>query len=172
MPWPVSLVPVCQYVLSDLEPFQRPDLLLAEDFPVILKQDSRQPQPCPFPSLPLSFTSGTDVSSEVGVGEVGGNHVFRLPPSLRGGAGSLVPTPLLTQAEGVRSGQKQTFIAKREPSSHKEVSYGFCPDKEGWKQLTALPCIIPVRPVSPSRRRIHFQHSHEDLQAAQRSECV
>lgn len=148
-------------MLSDLEPFQRPDLLLAEDFPVILKQDSRQPQPCPFPSLPLSFTSGTDVSSEVG-----GNHVFLLPPSLRGGAGSLVPTPYSHRQRGSVLGQKQIFIAKRGPSSHKEVSYGFCPDKEGWKQPTAHPYTVPVWSVSPSRGRIHFQHSDEDLQAA------
>lgn len=50
--WSVSLVPVCQYLLSDLEPFQRPDLLLAEDFPVIPRRDSRQPQPCPVPFPP------------------------------------------------------------------------------------------------------------------------
>lgn len=38
-------------------------------------------------------------------------------------------------------GQRQTFIAKW---GHKEVRYGFCPDKEGWKHPTALPCSIPV----------------------------
>lgn len=106
--WSVSLVPVCQYLLSDLEPFQRPDLLLAEDFPA----DSLSP--VLFPSLPLSFTSGTDVNSEVG-----GNHVLLSPPSLRGGADSLIPTPYSHKQRGSVPGQKQTFIAKWRPSSHK-----------------------------------------------------
>lgn len=75
------------FLLSDLEPSQRPELLLAEDFPVILQLTADSPSPL-FPSLPLSFTSGTDVNSEVG-----GDHVFLLPPSLRGGADSLIPTP-------------------------------------------------------------------------------
>lgn len=86
---PVPFVPVCQYLFSDSEPFQRPGLLLAEDFPGIPESGSRQPQPCLFPSPPPSFTSGPDVSSE----EVGGDRVFLFPPSLRGGAGSLIPTP-------------------------------------------------------------------------------
>lgn len=86
--------PVYQNLLPDLEPFQRPEPLLAV-YPGSLKQDSRQPQPCP--SLPLRFTSGTDVNRAVG-----GNHVFLLPPSLRGGADSPIPTPY-SQAEGSRN---------------------------------------------------------------------
>lgn len=85
----MPFVPVCQYLFSDSEPFQRPGLLLAEDFPGIPEWGSRQSQPCLFPPPPLSFTSGPDVSSE----EVGGGRVFLFPPSLRGGAGSLIPTP-------------------------------------------------------------------------------
>lgn len=64
--------------------------VLGSVFPVIPKRTADSPsRVSPFPSLPLSFTSGTDVNSS----EVGGNHVFLLPPSLRRGADSLLPTP-------------------------------------------------------------------------------